>query len=221
MNPIEQKILAALSRYMSKILARSVLALAIECTGLDIRALTPSQKRRLIDEVARGVRLYVVGEARQNDCLASLNEVIEAPRTSRPAQGVTAPVTIDIPIDVEADIVAARTTGREVCRQLGFSPAGQVKVATAISELARNIIQYAGHGTIVVSALNSSPPGVEVVACDTGPGIADLEHVLSGSYVSKLGMGIGLKGVRNLMDECDIKTSPTSGTVVTARKFLT
>ena len=62
---------------------------------------------------------------------------------------------------------------------------------------------------------------MEVVASDSGPGIADLNHVLGGGYVSKHGMGIGLKGVQKLMDECDIKTKPGAGTVVTARKFLT
>jgi serine/threonine-protein kinase RsbT len=218
MNPIEQKILVALGRYMSKILARSVLALAIECAKVDLRTLTPSQKRNLINEVARGIRLYVQGESHQDECLAALNDVIDAPRTSRPAKPIGTRVTI--PVDVEADIVAARTMGREVCRELGFSPAGQIKVATAISELARNIIQYAGYGTIVVASIDAAPTGVEVVASDNGPGIADLEHVLGGSYVSKLGMGIGLKGVQKLMDECDIKTDPSTGTVVTARKYL-
>jgi serine/threonine-protein kinase RsbT len=219
MNPIEQKILSALGRYMSRILAQSVLRLAVECAAVDLGSLSPSQKRRLIEEVSRGVRLYVVGEARQSECLAMLNDVIDTARTSRPAQGTGTRITV--PVTIESDIVAARTTGREICRQLGFSPAGQIKVATAISELARNIVQYAGRGAIAISSLGAGRPGVEVVASDEGPGISDLDHVLSGSYVSKLGMGIGLKGVRKLMDEFEIRTARGAGTTVSARKYLT
>jgi len=221
MNPIEQRVLSALGRYMSKILARSVLGLAVECTALDLRMLSTSGKRRLVEEISRGVRLYVVGEARQNDCLSALNEAIEGPRGAAAPQVRGIDTAVTVPVIVENDIVTARTTGRDLCRQLGFSPAGQIKVATAISELARNIIQYAGHGTIVLASLEASRPGVEIVASDDGPGIADLDHVLGGSYVSKHGMGIGLKGVRKLMDECDIRSSSGAGTVVTARKFLT
>ena len=255
MTPVEQKLLGVLDRWVGSILARSVLAMAVDSTRTDLKTLTSAQRRQLVNEMARGVRLYVQGRERQDECLQELRLALGATGPARdgrpagardsipgddesdiaiartaikealdatgPTHGARAAGTrVSLPIDVESDIVVARTAGRDVCRQLGFSPAGQIKVATAISELARNIIQYAGHGILVVAALHTSPPGVEVVASDDGPGIPDLDHVLEGSYVSKHGMGIGLSGVRKLMDDCDIKTKPGAGTVVTARKFL-
>jgi serine/threonine-protein kinase RsbT len=219
MSPVEEKLIGVLGRYIGGILAHSVLALAVDCARADLRRLSPAQARQLVGEISRGVRLYVQGTDRQEECLEALKVALEISGAGRGAKPTE--TRVSIPVALESDIVTARTAGRDLCRQLGFSPAGQIKVATAISELARNIVQYAGTGSIVVAALDATPPGVEVVASDDGPGIRDLALVLSGDYVSKHGMGIGLKGVRKLMDECDIRTGPTEGTVITARKFLT
>lgn len=127
---------------------------------------------------------------------------------------------IEININVEGDIVRARGAGREMCRELGLSEINQVKVATAISELARNIYHYAKTGRIVLRRLGPPRPGVEIVASDRGPGIPDLKLVLSGSYRSRTGMGKGLLGARRLMDHCEIDTGPDKGTTVTVRKYV-
>jgi serine/threonine-protein kinase RsbT len=130
------------------------------------------------------------------------------------------PATVDIAIHVEGDIVRARGAGRDMCRELGLSEINQVKVATAISELARNIFHYAKTGKITLNRLSTPRPGIEIVAVDFGPGIADLKLVLSGNYRSKTGMGKGLLGARRLVDFFEVETGPEKGTRVVLRKFV-
>ncbi len=126
---------------------------------------------------------------------------------------------IEVAITVESDIVRARGAGRDMCRELGFNEINQVKVATAISELARNIFHYAKTGTVVLRRLGPPRPGIEIIASDKGPGIPDLKLVMSGNYQSRTGMGKGLFGARRLMDFFDVVTGPNGqGTTVTMRK---
>lgn len=128
---------------------------------------------------------------------------------------------IEIPITVESDIVRARGVGRDMCKALGLNEINQVKVATAISELARNIFHYAKTGTIILRRLGAPRPGIEIVATDKGPGIPDLKLVMSGSYQSRTGMGKGLLGAKRLMDFFDVVTGPNGqGTTVTMRKHV-
>ena len=129
------------------------------------------------------------------------------------------PESLDIAIKVEGDIVRARGAGRDMCRDLGLSEINQVKVATAISELARNIFHYAKTGNIALRRLSAPRPGIEVVATDQGPGIPDLKLVLSGAYKSKTGMGKGLLGARRLVDFFEVDTAPERGTRVVLRKY--
>lgn len=125
-----------------------------------------------------------------------------------------------IPIVRDEDVIAARDAGRTLCRTLGFSETDQTKVATVISELARNILHYAGRGTITVSRIAAvgAAPGVEVVAADEGPGIPDVDSILAPGYRSPRGTGFGLRGTRRLVDYFDIVTHPGRGTRVTIRK---
>ncbi len=129
------------------------------------------------------------------------------------------PELLDIAIKVEGDIVRARGAGRDMCRDLGLSEINQVKVATAISELARNIFHYAKTGNIALKRLSAPRPGIEIVATDQGPGIPDLKLVLSGAYKSKTGMGKGLLGARRLVDFFEVDSSPDRGTRVVLRKY--
>jgi len=116
----------------------------------------------------------------------------------------------------EPDIVSARSAVRDLAAQLGFSNVYLTMIATAVSELARNILQYARTGEIRARVVqNCSVPGIEIVASDSGPGIADVEKALQDGYSTSGGLGIGLPGVRRLMDEFEI--SAASGTTVTAR----
>ena len=125
-----------------------------------------------------------------------------------------------IPIASEVDIVLARQQGRNLAAQLGASSGQMTLVATAISELARNIVQYAHQGEIVLSAVEGSRPGIQVVARDQGPGIPDLELAMRDGYSTGGSLGLGLPGARRLMDEFAIDSQVGRGTTVSMRKWM-
>lgn len=129
--------------------------------------------------------------------------------------------TIRVQIASDLDIVKARQTGREAAARAGMSLTDMALVATAISELARNILRYAKQGEIVISSHSNSrgAPGIEVVARDEGPGIRNVEQALEVGFSTSGGLGLGLPGVRRLMDEFEIQSRPGAGTTVTARKW--
>jgi serine/threonine-protein kinase RsbT len=125
-----------------------------------------------------------------------------------------------ITIRSDDDVVAARREARELAASLGFEPTDLTLLATAISEVARNITAYAGEGEIVVSVRNSGGRlGIRVVARDAGPGIDDVDLALRDGYSTGDGLGLGLPGVRRLVDEFTIETAPGRGTVVTMVKW--
>ena len=125
-----------------------------------------------------------------------------------------------ITIRSDDDVVAARREARELAASLGFEPTDLTLLATAISEVARNITAYAGEGEIVVSVRNSGGRlGVRVVARDAGPGIDDVDLALRDGYSTGEGLGLGLPGARRLVDEFAIDTAPGRGTVVTMVKW--
>lgn len=119
------------------------------------------------------------------------------------------------------DIVTARQRGRALAAELGFSGGDLVVIATTISELARNIIQYATTGVIVIRQdPGNERPGIVIMARDDGPGISDIPRALSAGYAAGSRLGGGLPGVRSLMDQFDIVTRPGQGTTITVRKWL-
>ena len=128
---------------------------------------------------------------------------------------------IHVSIGSDSDIVTARQKGRALVAELGFSITDTVMVAASISELARNIVLYAGRGEIVLGvAVNDlGKRGVVVVARDDGPGIDDLGRAMESGYSTSGSLGLGLPGVRRLMDEFQIVSVVGKGTVVTAKKW--
>jgi serine/threonine-protein kinase RsbT len=130
------------------------------------------------------------------------------------------PPSKTIAIRAESDIVAARKHARELAASLGFDLLEQVHLATAVSELARNALEYAGGGEMTVTALQvAGRAGIELVCRDEGPGISDLARVLEGGYSSGRGLGRGVSGSRALMDEFEIQTAPGRGTTIQGRKW--
>jgi serine/threonine-protein kinase RsbT len=120
-----------------------------------------------------------------------------------------------------ADIVTARQRGREMAAQIGFNGSDLTVIATAISELARNIVEYAGDGEITLApAQKGTRVGIQIVARDLGPGIPDLAKALQDGYTTGKGLGLGLPGVRRLMDDFEIASVVSDGTTVTVRKWL-
>jgi serine/threonine-protein kinase RsbT len=126
-----------------------------------------------------------------------------------------------VSVDRDVDIVDARQKGRELATSLGFSGGDLAVIATAISELARNIIEYASRGEIVLSvAQQGGRRGIVVVARDEGPGIPNIEQAMQDGFSTGKSLGLGLPGAKRLMDEFKIASEPGKGTVVTMTKWV-
>ena len=124
----------------------------------------------------------------------------------------------DVYVRREADIVKVRDRVRRLAREMGFDSTTQIKITTAVSEVTRNIYEYAKSGAIMLALAERGPDfGLHVTARDDGPGIdeATLRSIMRGHYQSASGLGVGLSGTRKLMDEFDIQTQLGEGTRVT------
>ena len=133
----------------------------------------------------------------------------------------TRPPEIRVPIRSDADIVTARQQGRNLAQQVGFTGSDLTVIATAISELGRNILTYAGSGVIQLRpAHHGNKHGIVIVAHDEGPGIPDLDLALQDGYSTSNSLGLGLPGTRRLMDEFDLDSVVGQGTTVTVKKWV-
>lgn len=127
---------------------------------------------------------------------------------------------IRVEIRTDRDVVAVRGEGRSLARQIGFSATEVTLVATAISEVARNILTHAGTGAVTLSLVEKDGRrGILVVADDTGPGIADVAAAMQDGFSTGSGMGVGLPGARRLMDDFAVDTRVGEGTTVTMTKW--
>ena len=125
-----------------------------------------------------------------------------------------------VPIASDVDVVTARQQGRSLAANAGFSSGDQTVIAAAISEVARNILNYARRGEVLLSVVtNGDRQGVIVVARDQGPGIPDVQRALEDGYSTSGGLGLGLPGARRLMDDFDVTSSVGKGTTVTMKKW--
>jgi serine/threonine-protein kinase RsbT len=134
-----------------------------------------------------------------------------------------ATVGADFVVDVNNsdDIVIARQAGHELARKLGFSLTDVTMIATAISEIARNITSYAGRGEVRVGVqYRDGRQALVVRAEDDGPGIVDIERALEDGYSTGRGLGLGLPGARRLMDRLVVESTPGQGTVVEMWKWI-
>ena len=139
-------------------------------------------------------------------------------RAVRPDTGMEGEIRVSI--RTNADILEARREGRELAARLGFSSIDCTLIATAISELSRNIVLYAGQGEICLcreELIASS--GIVIVASDHGPGIRDIRTALQDGYSTSRGLGLGLPGIKRIMDEFEVVSKPRQGTTVTVKKW--
>jgi serine/threonine-protein kinase RsbT len=122
-----------------------------------------------------------------------------------------------ITIESDADVVTARQRARQMAGELELTSTDQTLLATAISEVARNITTYAVRGEVQLSVVRDDKgrPGIQVIATDDGPGIENVDLALQDGYTSGGGLGLGLPGARRLVDDFSIETAPGRGTKVT------
>ncbi|UJR84726.1 ATP-binding protein [Sandaracinus amylolyticus] len=198
----QSAVLAILEQHISPLHARAMLARAVGSDG----AIEIGRLPELVEALERGVRLF--GGARLED---TIKRQILALAPSEASE-------VRIEIAEERDVIEARLAARQLCQTLGTRALVIQRVATAVSELARNVSLYAGRGVVTMTPLRGGA-ALRIVVEDEGPGIADLKSVLDGTYVSRTGMGKGLLGVKRLVDEFDVKTGPR-GTRVEATVVL-
>ncbi len=180
--------------------AEGTLLRAIREAGLKAEDLSMNDMPQLLPMLERRVRLYVdpVRHARLWSDLMAL--VGGAERTSRRARTVH--------IRTEADISDARMMAKAICEGAGARSFIVHKVATIVSELARNIVHYTPGGTIELSVVRDKPARFIIIAADEGPGIPNIDEILAGQYKSRTGLGRGLIGVKRLSDRFNIKPGP-------------
>ncbi|HEX9655376.1 MAG TPA: anti-sigma regulatory factor [Bacteroidota bacterium] len=127
---------------------------------------------------------------------------------------------VRIKILSEKDIVLARERGRALAQELGFSSSDPTLIATAISEVARNILKFAGRGEIVLVSVPQNPKkGIVIMARDEGPGIPDIPLAMRDGYSTSNGLGLGLPGARRLMDDFEVESVVGKGTTITMKKW--
>jgi len=209
-SDVLEALLALLARYVSLPTAQSVVALTRRRTGIHGAGLDRGQLRGMLEPIERHLRLFIADPKQAADCRRNLEALAKTP-TSTPTNALVEALVFDV--NVEDDVARVRREARDLAAAAGFSSTGQTRLTTAVSELARNIVQYAGAGQIEIK--RSPLSGLEIIARDRGPGIPNLDQIMSGNYRSRLGMGLGLQGVKKLADRFDIQTGPQRGTTVT------
>jgi serine/threonine-protein kinase RsbT len=212
-SPLAARVLATLESYVSAIHARSMFQRALAGAGLDASALDARTLQTILPALERSVRLFVDGDA-----LTRLVPALWALAGGLASSGANGAASAQIAILTEDDVSRARLAARSICHEAGAPSLAAQKIATAVSELARNILKYAGVGTIDIE-LAAGERLCLVRATDNGPGIERLDEILSGRYRSKTGMGLGLLGTRRLSDRFDIR-SGAGGTIVTVEVKL-
>jgi serine/threonine-protein kinase RsbT len=126
-----------------------------------------------------------------------------------------------IAVSQEVDILSARTLGKRIAAEVGFGGTDLILIATSISEIARNLLEYGKGGEMVFRRLKErGRSGIEITSRDRGPGIPDIERALQDGYSTGKGLGLGLPGARRLMDELTIDSKVGEGTTIVMKKWV-
>jgi serine/threonine-protein kinase RsbT len=190
-----EKLIELLNRHMSGVNARALVGRALRENGLSGSKVTRKDLAKSIGTLRRGVDLFVDQRVRE----AALKEILGF------CDGAATPVeAFSMKVESEADVGTARSAARRICDIVGASLFARQKVATIVSELTRNIVLYAQRGTLEIIPQGKSK--VLIRAVDQGPGIRNLDHILSGKYQSKTGLGKGLMGTKQLASRFDVST---------------
>ena len=246
MGSSNDQLLDVLAEYFSAPIARLLLTITLQKLSLNAETLSPEAVASVVRALLEALPSYMSDPARRAQCTERLVALVpEGPRLRPSVPGLPSHATREIAIPVmhqaaqpapareskrpdasttlpvrsAEDVVAVCDAVRGLTKRVGFPPIMQTKIATAVAELARNLQLYARDGEVCMGAIGVPPRGVEIVTTDQGPGIPNLDVVMGGTYRSRTGMGMGLRGARKLMDSFDISTSPL-GTRVVVRKYL-
>jgi serine/threonine-protein kinase RsbT len=204
-----------LGDYVSPITADGIVRGALRRTALTDRDLEGATAfEAMLGELKHGVAFFLSTDEQKAACLGRLRRLAPAESDEPAAPGETV-----VTIRDESGVVDARTQARAVARELGFDRTDQAKIATSVSELARNIHSYAKQGRVRFSPIAMPRRGIRIVAEDDGPGIANVDDILAGNYRSATGLGLGIRGCKKLMDEFSIDTGPGRGTRIAMQKF--
>jgi serine/threonine-protein kinase RsbT len=199
------EILKVLERYLSSVNARLLLERALGERGLTIEALMSADLPKIGGPLRRGVRLFVKDDRRQQ----ALQDLALLCGSDSVAPGPSS-----IGLLSETDISTACNQARRICEDVGANSFAMHKVMTIVSELGRNIVTYAGSGEIELMFVKTPHRRIVVRAVDDGPGIPNVQEVLSGRYRSKTGLGKGLIGTKRLADRFDISTGAAGTTII-------
>ncbi len=192
----DRTLLTVLGRYVSPTRAQSILVRARrDSPALGLRGATPVTQ--LLARLAEGLRMFV-GEADTRAAVAELTRLTSTHKAD----------AVELELRVESDIARARLAARDLCLALGTSALVIQKLATIVSELARNIVSYAGGGQLSIRPCSGGKRGVRIEARDQGKGIPNLEEILGGRYKSRSGLGLGILGTKRLADRFAIETGP-------------
>lgn len=213
-----------LSRYVPRAVALGIVDWVKQSTGWTGETLGGRARQDVASEAATALRYFLKDERKRELCIAELQAALGFSQRPLPDEPEMQDRSLALQLRGEDDIVMVRAKVLEECREVGFSNIERTKLATAISELSRNVITYAGRGSVEVEVVNGSGTrhqrGLEVRIEDDGPGIPNVSEILRGRYVSKTGMGKGLRGAKQLVDEFFIDTAVGRGTRIRLRHFL-
>lgn len=205
MDETFEGVLAVLQRYISPVNARALLVRALKEEGVSHQNLTPDNLRRCSGALRRGLGLFVPQAQRE----AALREI-----TDFCGSDSLTPTGCRLEIREEMDIGRVRAEARRICGSTGTTSFVMQRVATIVSELARNMVLYANGGVVEITPPSSAPRRIVVRAEDRGPGIRNLDEIMSGRYKSRTGMGKGLLGTKRLADHFEIETNSRGTRVV-------
>jgi serine/threonine-protein kinase RsbT len=218
MSSLYTQLISILSRYMSGVNAHSVVGRAVRHAVLNPEQLSPRDIETLMPTLDRGIRLFVEPN-RQAELLAEIEALAGRMPPSSGGAARKPPASHTVSIRSEPDISHARVLAKAMCENARAKSFVTQKVATVVSELARNIVSYTQGGSIELVLTSDNPARMLVRATDSGPGIPNLDEVLSGRYKSSTGLGRGLLGVKRLSDRFKVNTGK-SGTHVEAEVNL-
>jgi serine/threonine-protein kinase RsbT len=203
-EPDEERVLAVLGKYISRITAKGLLENARRELGLMEKKGGVISYAMLIEKLVSGVRLF-----RPN----VLQTMLTAELQSLAGPGEVSAGAISLAVLVEGDLAWVRAAARDLCHKLGVASLPLQKVATIVSELARNMVNYAGGGQISLVPSVGERRTVVIRAVDAGGGIPNLTEIMEGRYRSRTGLGLGILGVKRLAARFQIETGPRGTTI--------